>query len=167
MTGQQFRTLLLRLAAASAAAAIAMWQSDDLDDDERLEAVAATVDAHRSQGVGLGDLFAAATMGLLPLGVAPADERGRLVDALGTLLRDVETRDDATARVGRLAAAEPAGAAQDATMTAYSQRGVNRVVRRTSADACPLCTTLAAEGAIPAGWRFARHPGCSCYPIPA
>lgn len=163
MTPEEYRRRLRALSTASATAALALWFS--LNENEQAEAVAASIDAHRNQGVALADVFTASLLGTVALGLTEPDQRPRLVDALATIV--LTGPDDVGGRLGRLATAEPLAGAQDATQTALERRGVTRVRRQTDSDPCPLCRKLAGFGPRPAKWKFARHPGCSCIPVPA
>lgn len=159
-----------------------LWASHEagvIDRDEFVETAAAMIAAGNEQATAAADLELAVQMAVDdipdPLGLSrPEDDVDRLAGSVGTVLAaqitTAETPNDVrasrSARLGRLAAAEPLAAGQDGFMAAMAARGVPGWVRVPDADPCPLCRELSDGRTRPPWVRFARHPGCSCMQQP-
>lgn len=70
--------------------------------------------------------------------------------------------------LNRVASSEPYRAANETTVRNADDddRFTGRVVRITSAGACPFCVAIADRGYIPAHAGFAAHANCRCTPAP-
>lgn len=136
--------------------------------------VAAAIGSAKAEATVFGDVAMAALLGVAPLGIPPnVGDPGRWVRASGTVL-DFEppTVDDLLVsrqlRFGRLARAEVSGQVQDTMQVSMQANGVDKWVRRTEPEPCPLCTELADGQPRPTTVRMARHEGCVCHqdPVP-
>lgn len=130
-------------------------------------AVAQALQLSVAEATTFGDVAMAALLGTSPLGVPPpSKDLGKWRRAAGTVLEfDPETVELALsrqARLSRVGRAETAAAAQDAMQVSMRANNVERWVRATDPDPCPLCTELADGVARPTTVRMARHEGCAC-----
>lgn len=135
--------------------------------------VAAAISTSKVEATAFGDVAMAVALGTAPLGIPPnVGDPGRWVRASGTLL-DVEpsTVDDLFAsrqsRFARMARAETATQVQDTMQVSMRANNVDRWIRQTDAEPCPLCTELADGISRPVTVRMARHEGCVCRQQPA
>lgn len=177
------RDLILGLSAAAEAEVLALWaryQGGELPEDVFVMAAAAVIDRANARAAVAADVAIAGAVGaqlgrrVLPVGLAVATDQRRLRDAVTTVLRDEivtatspeELAASRSARLGRLARAEPAGSAQDAAVTAMRRHPVAGWTRGVSGKACPVCRRWADGKVRPATVRMLRHPGCSCVPQP-
>lgn len=135
--------------------------------------VAAAISTSKVEATTFGDVAMAAALGVAPLGVPPnVKDPDRWARATATLLeRRPDTVDDLLEsrqlRFARLARAETATQVQDTMQVSMRANNVERWVRRTDRDPCPLCTQLADGVARPVTVRMARHEGCACSQQPA
>lgn len=137
-------------------------------------AIAAAVSTSKVEATAFGDVAMAVALGTAPLGI-PSNVRdpSRWARAAGTLLDfEPDTVDDLFAsrqlRFARLARAETASQVQDTMQVSMQANGVEKWVRRTEPEPCPLCTELADGVPRPTTVRMARHEGCVCHqdPVP-
>lgn len=161
------------VAATHAANVYAAWQSGALTTAEFVATLGDTVFAAVAYGVTVGDTLGATVLDTTPLGMMPSPvEHARLTDAAQTLADDLDSADDLSPRVERLAASEAVGAAQDSLRQSYEQHGVTGYRRGLDSDPCELCSWLAKRHLDPLGYVYpitspmSRHPGCCCSPIP-
>lgn len=173
-----YRDKLTALSGATETAAVALhtaWEADEITDAEFEAALAAIVAQANSRATALADLSLAAAIALVlrrpvaPLGlVPPASDSARLLVAASTLRAALAGTADAGARVGRLGRAEPLTAAAAAYSNGMAASPhVTGWVRRTSANACQLCTWWARDGRIwPDDHPMPTHKGCTCTPVP-
>lgn len=120
-----------------------------------------------AEATSFGDVVMAALLGTSPLGVPPKPrDPAKWVRAAGTILdfepETVDLQASRLARISRLGRAETSAAAQDTMQVSMQANGVDRWVRKTDPDPCPLCTELADGVARPTTVRMARHEGCVC-----
>lgn len=134
-------------------------------------AVAVAISRSQVRGARLGDASMASLLGTAPIGLeASRVDQRRMVRAVRTILGSDLVSEDVRlsrqARFERLARAEPAAQVQDTMQDSMQRNGVERWVRRTDAEPCPLCTDLADGIARSASVRMTRHEGCLCHPMP-
>lgn len=178
------RDVLGDLADATRSRVLALWASHEagtIDRGEFVDAAAAAIAAGNERAAATADVALAVMLARRldddagPAGVArPDGDADRLAGAVDEVLdadidtatSDEELRASRESRLGRLAAAEPLAAGQDAFMAAMAARRVSGWVRVTDPDPCPLCATLADGRVRPPTVQFARHPGCGCIQRP-
>lgn len=179
-----FRDILARLMASTETAVVALHarlDAGELTEAEFVALAAAVVNRADAKASVVADLsVAAAVMTQTRRPVAPAavgfvDQQPRLRESIRTLLRtEVEWPDSADdlaasrrVRLGRLARAEPASAAQGAAQQAMEQQpAVRGWRRRLNATPCALCRGWADGKVRPTRIRMNRHTGCSCIQEP-
>lgn len=133
--------------------------------------VAVAISRSQVRGARLGDVSMAALLGTVPIGLeAGRVDQPRMVRAVRTLLgfdpQTVDVTVSRQARFARLARSEPAAQVQASMQDSMRHNGVERWVRRTDANPCPLCTELADGIARVVSVQMTRHEGCLCYPMP-
>lgn len=149
------------------------WQAGALTQDQFVELTAALIARANTRAVALADLALATTLSVElgqvrpTVGVQAPDDVERLRDAVTTLVVAAAAV-DVTARLGRLATAEPAAAAQIAWIDGMGQwDDVEGWMRQLDADACELCQSWAADDVVfPTTTKMLHHPGCQCTPKP-
>ncbi len=133
---------------------------DALDPVDFLDTAPLAVQAGRDRATALGDVSIASKLDRLPLGLVASDAVDRLTAALTGILDDEGADGDPTARVGRLAEAEPLDAWRSSSLEATRAHDA-RAERIADDNACPLCIDLA--GPVP---DFVTEPfthaGCGC-----
>lgn len=158
---------------------LALWElvPDELSPDDFDELAAVIVATASAQGAALAELsLLVAVAGELgtaaaaPAAVAPSLhhlDTGRLTRAFRTA-RESSTTGDPTARLARLARAEPVESSQRAYSRAIAEHpAVTGWVRALDADPCQLCRWWWREGRIwPSSHPMPTHKGCECHPKP-
>jgi hypothetical protein len=136
-------------------------------------AVAAVIARSKADATVFGDVAMAAILGVRPLGIPPnVQDPSRWVRASGTILDFEPEMEDLLVsrqlRFARLARAETATQAQDTMQVSMRANNVERWIRQTDNEPCPLCVELADGVARPTTVRMARHEGCVCrqQPVP-
>jgi hypothetical protein len=126
------------------------------------------VAVYNARATALSDLALAEWLGAAPLGLTPAaDDPERLTTAFTTILATTSDTEDPTARLDRLATAEPLSAAQGAWSDGLRGHGVGWWERGVSDDACEVCIGLEDGGPFAASVDLlAPHPTCTCVAIP-
>lgn len=129
--------------------------------------VAQALRVSTAEATTFGDVAMAALLGVRPLGVPPvARNVAAWREAAATVLEfepaSVELSRSRELRLARLGRAETANAVQDTMQVSMQANNVERWVRATDSDPCPLCTELADGVARPSTVRMSRHEGCMC-----
>lgn len=157
---------------ADVLAAFEAWQAGALTRDQFIELTAALIARANARAVALADLALASTLTVElgqvrpTVGVTAPDDQGRLRGAVTTLVVAAAAV-DVTARLSRLATAEPAAAAQIAWVDGMGQwDDVEGWIRQLDADACELCQSWATDTVFPTTTKMLHHPGCQCTPKP-
>lgn len=153
---------------------LAQFEAGQISRQRFQYAIAAAVSTSKVEATAFGDVAMAVALGVAPLGIpANVADPSRWARAAGTLLDfEPDTVDDLLVsrqlRFGRLARAETASQVQDTMQVSMQANGVEKWVRRTEPEPCPLCTDLADGVARPTTVRMARHEGCVCHqdPVP-
>lgn len=176
--------VVARLLATSETAVLALWErhlAGEFGEDEFVTLAAAEIARHDARATTAGDLAVAVAVtaqlgrGVAPVGLPIVDHQSRLRDAVRTVLRAdvdypataVEAAMSRASRLGRLARAEPASAAQSAVQVAMERQPMVRGWRRkTDSSPCALCRKWADGKVRPTGMRMNRHTGCSCVQQP-
>lgn len=154
------------------------WQAGDITTDELHDQVVSVIVAANHVARSKAEVLAgrllqqsgidATPTGKRPPGRGPDTEAHRIVDAVGTMLADLDTDSDVAGRLVRLAGAEPTQAAQDQMRYSYEQHGADGWKRDVNAGACDLCQSWAEGDPIfPADVEMLHHANCRCAPIPA
>lgn len=146
------------------------WLGGDLTDGQFVQLAAAHIGVANARAVTLGDMALAAALtvqlgSVQPVtGVQPADDHGRLVAALGTLVAAHVAGEVIQARVSRLAASEVLSAVQDGFHNAMLEyEMVEGWSRQADAGACELCTSWASgDNFFPKSVKMIHHAGCQC-----
>lgn len=131
-------------------------------------AVAGAITTSKAEATAFGDVAMAVALGTTPLGIPTnVTDPSRWFRAAGTLLdAEPDTVDDLLVsrqlRFARLARAETATQVQDTMQVSMRANNVERWIRQTDQDPCPLCTELADGISRPVSVRMARHTGCAC-----
>lgn len=121
------------------------------------------------RAVALADLSLASVLDALPLGLTrPEGDADRLEKSFTTLVERI--REDppeiAVAKVERISRAEPLDAGREAYLEAMVEREVIGWTRKTDADPCELCASLADGTVLEPSHPMYDHPGCNCQPVP-
>jgi hypothetical protein len=163
----RYRTLTRRLATASAAALLALWQrleDGTLASDDLVMLGASSVLTANGQAYNLADLYLAHTLRARPLGMTAPADLPRLQQAVGTAASDQGTNPaDALRRLGQ---SEPLQSGQTALTTGMKQHGVRGWTRQTGGASCQVCADLADGTVLSPDTSMWAHPGCSCVPQP-
>lgn len=175
--------IVARLLASNEQAVVALWGrhlAGEFDEATFVALCAAQIDVANAQAVTAADAAVAAILtaqlgrAVPPAGMTFESGQGRLRDAVRTVLdTPVEFPETAeqlaesrAVRLGRLARAEPAGAAQNAVHETMRRQPVKGWRRSTNREACPLCRKWADGKVRRPMVRMARHIGCSCIQQP-
>lgn len=175
--------VVARLLAANETAVLALWArhlAGDLDEATFVVLAAAEIDRANARAVTAADAAVAAVLTaqlrrpVPPVGFPVATGQPRLREAVRTVLADPvdypqtvdELAESRAVRLGRLARAEPAGAAQNAVHEVMQRQPVQGWRRAVNAGACPLCRRWADGKVRRPTVRMARHIGCSCIQQP-
>jgi hypothetical protein len=163
----RYRTLTRRLADASAAALLALWQrlqDGALTTDDLAALGASSMQAANSQAYTLADLYLAHVLTARPLGLSAPADLPRLRQAVSTAASEQGTNPaDALHRLGR---SEPLRSGQTAMTTGMQDHGVRGWTRHTGGRACQVCADLANGAVLAPTTSMWTHPGCSCVPQP-
>lgn len=179
----EFVTASTALSASSARLALqayVLWRmgkDSDLTWAARLVGILVSFNARATT---LGDVLAARSLVMLErqdvrpvgLGYPVEPEAERLSEAVATLARDLDTTEDLSGRIERLAEAEPANTLQQSTLQAYDAHGITGYTRHLEPGACELCHWLRKEHLREGGYVYPtdkpmhKHPGCRCTPVP-
>lgn len=170
-----YQEALLALAAASEAAAIALWAQVELIGDALFTAsLAAVIAGYNARAAALAETaFAAeATVALqtaVPvLGLPVVDDLDRLTKSATTVLDTARASEVPEKIVGRLGRAEPLNtAARTYSDTIRESPLTEGWVRQTDADPCTLCVWWSRSGRVwPKAHPMPTHTGCACVPRP-
>lgn len=159
--------------------AYAAWRAGSVSTDMFGELLVKTLMTANAYARGVADLLATRAAALLfdrptlrPTGSAnltARTEQRRLSKAVDTLLADLDRPDvDLTARLERIASAEPAQAIQQQSLETMQAHGITGYVRGLENDACELCEWLFKDGYVyPITKPMNQHVGCQCIAIPS
>jgi hypothetical protein len=158
-----YRDAKKNLAARSAATVATLWATAQ-NPAVFAPAAGLAVAVYNSRAVALSDLALAEWLDAPPLGLVPAaDDVGRLTGAFGTVLATTLPDEDPTARLDRLATAEPLAAAQSSWQDGLRGHNVDMWTRLAADDACEVCQGLAEGGPFLASTDMVvPHPTCTC-----
>jgi hypothetical protein len=163
----RYRTLTRRLATASAAALLALWQrmqDGDLTADDLALLGASAITASNSQAYGLADLYLAHVLRTPPLGLSAPVATERLRQAVTTAASPEGTNPVDSLR--RLGQSEPLRSGQTALTSGMERHGVRGWTRHTGGSSCQVCADLADGTVLSPRTQMWTHPGCSCVPQP-
>ncbi len=170
-----YQETLLALAAASEAAALALWaQVDQLGDDLFAAALAAVLATYNGRATSLAvTAFAVqasiATATPIPVKLdSVPDDTGRLAKAAATVLEVARASAAPEAIIGRLGRSEPLNTAARTFSDAIGESALTEGwTRHMDADPCQLCRWWWRDGRVwPAEHPFQTHTGCACVPRP-
>lgn len=175
--------MVARLLASNEAAVLALWAhhlADEFDEATFVVLAAAEIDRANARAATVADAAVAAALTaqlrrpVPPVGFPLISGQSRLREAVRTVLTDPvdypqtagELAESRAVRLGRLARAEPAGAAQNAVHEVMQRQPVSGWRRSVNSGACPLCRRWADGKLRRPSVRMARHIGCSCIQQP-
>lgn len=155
-------------------AAYSSWLAGRLTRDEFVQLVALYIASGNQRAVAVADLALAAALSVELRAVQPVagvtrpDDVERLQKGAQTLAERSDAGEDVTARLTRLATAEPVGAAAAAWSEGIRRnKNVTGWVRQLDSDPCELCQSWAQDGRVwPSDVTMLHHPGCECTPKP-
>lgn len=141
-----------------------------MSEDRLAVEVAALVGVSKARAASFADVAVAAALGTAVLGMPPQQyDPSRVVRAVRTLM-DAEPStveslvESRQARLSRMVRSETAKTVQDGMQTAHRANGVQKWVRETDDEPCPLCEQLADNVPRSVDIRMSRHEGCVCWP---
>ena len=170
-----YQETLLALAAASEAAALALWaQVDQLGDDLFAAALSAVLATYNGRATSLAVTAFAAQASIVtatptPVSALPLrDDSDRLAKATTTVIDVARASDVPEAIIGRLGRAEPLNTAARTYSDAIGESALTAGwTRQMDADPCQLCTWWWRDGRVwPKAHPFPTHTGCACVPRP-
>lgn len=179
-----YRDRIAGLTGALEQEVLGLWnRRDRITEEQFVAAAAAAIARANARATTLADIALAAAIAQqlgrapAPLGLLPEEQhvdQVRLRNAVGAVLAaDIATASTAedldrsrALRLARIARDEPAGTASAAMTRAMQERRVPGWTRVLSANACPLCQSLADGEVRPPTVQMARHTSCSCVQQP-